>query len=142
VPTRNSTGLATNGSAGFNFAVLDGAGGIGDIGFTGDTEAFETSAGTNAVNGDVASEAFVLEEFSHALGKREHGGGTSGDDVTFTASGAYMAIGSSSVGAASVGWLGSELRCRLQRSFSSNRGFRSGSPTGGEHEAQSHQQTK
>ena len=83
MPTRNSIGFARGGegSASFNFAVFDLAGSIRNIGFTGLAEAFETSAGTNAVNGDVASVAFLLEEFRHALGKREHGGGTSGDDV-------------------------------------------------------------
>ena len=58
------------GSAGFTFAVFDGAGSIGDICFAGLAETLETSASADTVNGDVASVTFLLEEFGHALGEQ------------------------------------------------------------------------
>ena len=53
VPTRNSMGFAAEGGTGFDFAVFDGTGGVGDVGFAGITEAFKTSTGTDGVDGDL-----------------------------------------------------------------------------------------
>ena len=50
-------GSATDGGAGFTSGVLDATGGIGDVRFTNNAEAFETSAGTDGVHGDITSKA-------------------------------------------------------------------------------------
>ena len=63
------------------FFVLDRAAGVGDVGLAGLAEALEAAAGADAVDGDLAGEAFILEALGHALGQREDGRGAGGDDV-------------------------------------------------------------
>ena len=72
--------LAVDVGAGFNFAVLDGARGVADVGFALDAETLEAGAAANGRDrgGDAA---FVCPQFRHALAEREDGRAAGGDDA-------------------------------------------------------------
>ena len=74
-------GCAAEGGAGFNFAVFNGAGSVGDIGLTGLAEALEAATRADGVDGDLTSETFVLEAGGHNFSQREDGGTASSDHI-------------------------------------------------------------
>ena len=75
-------GFTADGTARFDFAVLNRPTGVGDVALTSHTEPLETSARADAVNGDVARVPFVAEPHSHRFAEREHSRATRADDVT------------------------------------------------------------
>ena len=75
--------LAVDVGAGFNFAVLDGARGVADVGFALDAESLEAGAAANGRDGG-GDAAFVCPQFRHALAEREtveSGRAAGGDDA-------------------------------------------------------------
>ncbi len=81
VPTRNSIGVAADRLAVGTSLVLDGPAGVGDVGLAGLAEALEPGARADAVDGDLAGEALILEALGHPLAEREDRRTAGGDDV-------------------------------------------------------------